>query len=185
VSPDLVHWNEVPPSAIRGGSGAILPLTQKMKADSGGVVAIAFDGGGGGLAFWTTHDEGELHWDPPAGCATAGPPSGKVTCNSSQMDPERPGSWLLPKDVDAGKSIGDPTAAWVSGLQAPSVASVLNLHTDLPFSTLCTCSPNHQINSTDGKLYGVFANMACAKVDGQISQNCTYKQSKGGTYQVS
>ena len=42
---DLVEWTEVEASAIRGGSGAILPVPEKMHAAVGdGVKAIAFGG---------------------------------------------------------------------------------------------------------------------------------------------
>eukprot|EP00040_Diaphanoeca_grandis_P044322 m.270619 g.270619 ORF g.270619 m.270619 type:complete len:181 (-) comp90792_c0_seq1:1084-1626(-) len=73
TSPDLVHWTEVVPSAIRGGSGAIVPLSEKMQTAADGVTAIAFDSEGGGIGFWTSRDADQLYWHPPVGCTDAGP----------------------------------------------------------------------------------------------------------------
>ena len=114
TSPDLVTWTEVVPSAIRGGSGAILPLPPKMLPKAGGVAAIAFGGEASGIAFWRSRDPAQLVWEPPRGCTDAGPPTGKVACNSSAMSRTRPGRWMLPASVAAGASMGDPTAAWVN-----------------------------------------------------------------------
>lgn len=124
---DLVRWTEVECSAIRGGSGAILPVPEKMQQSVGdGVKAIAFGGIDDGVAFWTTTDPDQICcWQPPRGCVDTGPPNGSYTCNRTAMHPNRPRRAMLPKDVVAGASMGDPTAAW------------------------------H--NKTDGKLYGVFA----------------------------
>ena len=68
-----VTWVEIQPSAIRGGSGAILPLPPNMLPGANRVTAIAFGGGGGGIAFWTSKDPGQVDWDPPVGCKDAGP----------------------------------------------------------------------------------------------------------------
>ena len=114
TSPDLVTWTEVQPSAIRGGSGAILPLPTKMLRSAKGVTAIAFGGAYSGIDFWTSRDPSQLWWDPPIGCTDAGPPSGKVTCNASSMTRTRPGRWMVPTSIQAGSSLGDPTAAWVN-----------------------------------------------------------------------
>lgn len=109
VSPDLVNWKEVRASAIRGGSGAILVLPPKMRNASGGVVAIAFSPSG----LWTTRNIDELVWQPPQGCIDAGPPSGKITCNASAMNQNRPGAQLAPATIDVSGA-GDPTVAWIS-----------------------------------------------------------------------
>lgn len=110
ISSDLVNWHEVRASEIRGGSGSVLVLAHNMKNASGGIVAIALEG----EQIWKTYDADEQRWQPPKGCSDAGPPTGKVTCNKSKMDPLRPGIWLVPKDVDAGASTGDSTASWVN-----------------------------------------------------------------------
>eukprot|EP00927_Polykrikos_kofoidii_P071918 TRINITY_DN68106_c0_g1_i1.p1 TRINITY_DN68106_c0_g1~~TRINITY_DN68106_c0_g1_i1.p1 ORF type:complete len:667 (+),score=42.52 TRINITY_DN68106_c0_g1_i1:54-2003(+) len=109
VSTDLVRWKEVHASAIRGASGAILVLPQKMRVASGGAIAIATFGNG----FWVTHDPDELDWAPPQGCSFTGPPTGKVVCNRTAMNPNRPGIWLVPSEINTSSSIGDPTVAWV------------------------------------------------------------------------
>jgi sucrose-6-phosphate hydrolase SacC (GH32 family) len=114
TSPDLVTWTEVVPSAIRGGSGAILPLPPKMLPKADGVLAIAFGGEASGIDFWRSRDPAQLVWEPPPGCTNAGPPTGKVSCNSSAMSRTRPGRWMLPASVVAGASMGDPTAAWLN-----------------------------------------------------------------------
>ena len=124
---DLVEWTEVEATAIRGGSGAILPVPEKMqKAVGDGVKAIAFGGADEGIAFWTTKDADQVCcWQPPEGCVDSGPPNGSYTCDKTKLHKGRPSRDMLPSSVVAGASMGDPTAAW------------------------------H--NETDGKLYGVFA----------------------------
>jgi hypothetical protein len=135
TSSDLVHWTEVECTAIRGGSGAILPLPPKMAAAAGGVKAIAFDGEAGGLAFYTTRDAEQLRWDPPQGCTTTGPPNGTVTCDVAKMNAGRPTRDKVtgPAAKRLGAGFGDPTAAY--------------------------------LNETDGKLYGVFAASEQAQVN--------------------
>ena len=90
------------------------PCLEFRSATARGVKAIALGGAGDGIEFWTTRDADQLHWDPPKGCTDAGPPSGQVTCNESAMGLQRPGRWMLPPTIEAGASLGDPTAAWVN-----------------------------------------------------------------------
>jgi hypothetical protein len=141
---DLVRWTEVECSAIRGGSGAILPVPEKMQAAVGdGTKAIAFGGIADGIAFWTTSDPDQVCcWQPPHGCVDTGPPNGSYTCNKTALHPNRPSRSMLPDGIVAGASMGDPTAAWY--------------------------------NSTDGKLYGVFASS-------EQCSNCTWRNP--GKYQ--
>lgn len=122
-----MHWTEVAVSAIRGGSGAILPVPKKMRDfRKDGVQAIAFGGIDDGIAFWTTTDPDQICcWQPPAGCVDSGPPNGSYSCDKTKMHPKRPTRGMVPSSVEAGASMGDPTAAW--------------------------------LNDTDGKMYGVFA----------------------------
>lgn len=111
-----MRWTEVAPSAIRSGSGAVVPLPAKMKNDAAnGVTAIAFVGGdGGSVALWTSRDPDQITWEPPQGCVDAGSPTGKVTCNVTEMNPYRPQKAMIPPSIPAGASMGDPTAAWVN-----------------------------------------------------------------------
>lgn len=66
-------YGQVRASAIRGGSGSVVVLPERMMRATAGIVAVAIGGDG---QLWTSRDADELDWTPPRGCTDAGPPTG-------------------------------------------------------------------------------------------------------------